>query len=114
MRKRENNQRARTVSTMATIRHTSQAGKNDPITSKEGAREQSASSSAARITRHLVKPSVALTGLSNIHLVFWIITEKAEEVSSMSLQCPLSYGRGYIQPGHSAPNVSEGTCGALS
>ena len=55
MRRRKHIHRATTVNRIATIRHTSHAGKNDPSTSKEGAREQLASTSEARISPYIIE-----------------------------------------------------------
>src|SRR6266436_1176007 len=55
-RNRNNANRTRAVSTIDTRKHTSHAGKNEPSTSTDGAREQPASSGAtSRRGRNLAK-----------------------------------------------------------
>src|SRR5947207_2119690 len=55
-RNRNSANRARAVSTIATMKHTSHAGKNEPSTSTDGAREQLDSSGAtSRRGRRLTK-----------------------------------------------------------
>src|SRR5271156_3257144 len=53
MRRRKHIHRARTGSRIAAARHTSHAGKNDPSTSKEGARPQLARRSEAKINPYI-------------------------------------------------------------
>src|SRR5260370_12928248 len=55
-RNRITSNRTRAVSTIATMKHTSHAGKNEPSTSRDGAREQLDSSGAtSRSGRRLTK-----------------------------------------------------------
>jgi hypothetical protein len=55
MRRRKHIHRARTVSRIAAARQASHAGKNDPSTSKEGARPQLASRSEAKINPYIIE-----------------------------------------------------------
>src|SRR5580658_7111116 len=55
MRRRKNIHRAKTVSRIAAAKHTSHAGKNDPSTSKEGARPQLASRSEVKINPYIIE-----------------------------------------------------------